>query len=480
MPREPYQRCSQAILEAWLKPKIQAQSLITAVFGLKFESLVETDDGVESKLVTEDGEEHLVKSQFVIGCDGAGSRVRRGLGIQLEGGPVPGAMFLIHFKSSDLTRLQTQGQFWHIYFTTGQVIISQDEKDTWTVHCPISLDADVSKLDPREEVYKALGGEHSPYPIVIDEILVTSVWRPNICVAERYASEGRRIFLAGDSAHQNIPTGGYGMNTAVGDSFDIGWKLAAVIQGHGGKHLLDSYELERRPVAVRNIDRSGVHWSVHSQYLQWCQQNPHAVIAPSEEGETLRAKIADWVRTHDGENKDHGIEMGYRYTGSNIILPSDDPTHEPPFHAREYVPTTWPGSRVPHVFLKDGTTSIYDLLGTGPQFTLVDFTPGGTYIQQFTRHAEELNVPFKTVHLPEENHVRSVWEREAVLVRPDDHVAWRASDQVLDARTILQVAVGQKELHHRPVQESKDGKKFTGTIGNVNMENVKMRAEFQV
>lgn len=88
MPREPYQRCSQAILEAWLKPKIQAESLITAVFGLKFESLVETDDGVESKLVTEDSEEHLVKSQFVIGCDGAGSRVRRGLGIQLEGGPV--------------------------------------------------------------------------------------------------------------------------------------------------------------------------------------------------------------------------------------------------------------------------------------------------------------------------------------------------------------------------------------------------------
>jgi FAD-dependent monooxygenase len=89
MPREPWQRCSQAVLEAWLKPQIQANSLITSVFGCKFESLVETEDGVESRLVTlEDGKKHIVQSQFVIGCDGAGSRVRRNVGIELQGGPV--------------------------------------------------------------------------------------------------------------------------------------------------------------------------------------------------------------------------------------------------------------------------------------------------------------------------------------------------------------------------------------------------------
>lgn len=109
------------------------------------------------------------------------------------------AMLLVHFKSRDLTRLQAQGQFWHIYFTSGSVIISQDEADTWTVHTPVPLDCDVSKIDPVEQVYKALGGSGEPYAIKIDEILVKSSWRPNLAVANTYRSRGGRLFLAGDS-----------------------------------------------------------------------------------------------------------------------------------------------------------------------------------------------------------------------------------------------------------------------------------------
>src|SRR4051794_5101487 len=169
-------------------------------------------------------------------------------------------MHLIHFKSKDLSKLHRQGQFWHIFFTTGSVIISQDEVDTWTLHNPVPIGTDVSKIDPKQTIYKALGGENAQLDIEIDEILVTSIWRPNIFLADKYAAPTSRIFISGDAAHQNIPTGGYGMNTAVGDSFDIGWKIAAVLDGHGGQYLLDSYEAERRPVAARNIERSGVHY----------------------------------------------------------------------------------------------------------------------------------------------------------------------------------------------------------------------------
>lgn len=88
MPREPYQRCSQAIFEAWLKPRIEADPLITAKFGLKFESLVETEDSVTSTLVDMSGEKHIVKSSYVVGCDGAGSKVRHSIGISMTGGPV--------------------------------------------------------------------------------------------------------------------------------------------------------------------------------------------------------------------------------------------------------------------------------------------------------------------------------------------------------------------------------------------------------
>ncbi|KIW28126.1 uncharacterized protein PV07_07808 [Cladophialophora immunda] len=491
MPREPYQRCSQAIFEAWLKPRIQAQPLIESHFGWKFETLAESDAGVECELTDTAGETHRVKAQYVVGCDGAGSRVRKAIGVELIGGPVPAKLYLVHFKSRDLSRIQRQGQFWHIFFTSGHVIISQDEVDTWTAHTPLPLDFDVSTLDPEDTVYRVLGGSRAPWPIAIDEVLVTSTWRPNICIADKYISPRGRVFLSGDAAHQNIPTGGYGMNTAVGDSFDIGWKLAAVLAGHGGPALLQSYEAERRPVAARNIERSGVHWSQHSFYKDLVDRTGDAVTAKTAEGDAVRAQIAAYILAHDGENKDHGIEMGYRYNGSPVVLPDEDATPEPDWTPERYVPSTWPGARAPHVFLQDGTTSVFDLFGRGREFSLVDFTPDGRYIEAFAPPAKKLDIPLKAVHLPDEPHVREVWERDAVLVRPDDHVAWRSSsktaggvEKALDVENILAVAVGKGPAGGHPGRNQDDlaavkENGFTGTIGNVDQDKIEGLAAFQ-
>jgi hypothetical protein len=255
------------------------------------------------------------------------------------------AMYLVHFKSRDLTRLHKQGQFWHILFSSGSVIISHDEVDTWTTHVPISLDVDPASLNPEKAVYEVLGGSAGPFPIKIDEILVTSAWRPNICISNRYISQGGRVFLSGDAAHQNIPFGGYGMNTALGDSFDIGWKLAAILDGYGGQHLLRSYETERRPVAVRNIDHSGVHAAVQFEWWGWCQKAGNEVVtSKTEEGRKLRTQIAQHLQEHDGENKDQGIEMDYRYNNSPVIVPDKDST-EPIWNRAQYTPSTWPGAK---------------------------------------------------------------------------------------------------------------------------------------
>ena len=108
-------------------------------------------------------------------------------------------MYLVHFKSRDLSRLHAQGQFWHIFFTHGGVIISQDEIDTWTTHLPVPVDFDQSTLPPKDQIAKVLGGHGEPYHIEVDEILVVSVWRPNNAVADRYRSEGGRVFIAGDA-----------------------------------------------------------------------------------------------------------------------------------------------------------------------------------------------------------------------------------------------------------------------------------------
>jgi FAD-dependent monooxygenase len=365
------------------------------------------------------------------------------------------------FQIPRLDHASQQGQFWHIFFSHGGVIISQDEVDTWTTHLPISLDTDWASLDAEEAIRTVLKGSCTTPPpsIKIDNILVKSAWRPNICIAERYTSKGTRVFLSGDAAHQNIPTGGYGMNTAVGDSFDIGWKLAAVVKGYGGRSLLDSYEVERKPVAVRNIERSGVHHQVHFHYVGWVRDaGPGVVLTDEGKGRQLRQRIADHVRSRDGENQDHGVELGYRYEGSPVIFPDSHMRAALEWNYRHYIPSTWPGSRAPHVYLADGDTSIFDLFSH--DYTLVDFSKDGSWAAQFSKTAARLEIPLKIVHLPDEAHHAQVWERQALLVRPDDHVAWRAPVEVaaaeVDVERVLEIATGSwsslaasRDGHHR-------------------------------
>ena len=242
----------------------------------------------------------------------------------------------------------------------------------------------------------------------------------------------------GDSAHQTIPTGGYGMNTAVGDSFDIGWKLAAVLKGYAGPALLASYEDERRPVAVQNIEHSEKHWNIHRTWQEWVLQTGSDVCSQSKEGSEIRERIKRYVQANQFENQDFGIELDYRYTRSPVIT-SDEEGQEPTWNRSSYTPSTWPGSRVPSVWLKDGKRNIFELLGSGPSFTLVDFTTDANYALVFANEAKQLAIPLKTICLPEECHVREIWERDAILVRPDDHVAWRAKRKISEKPSTAQV-----------------------------------------
>jgi FAD-dependent monooxygenase len=243
------------------------------------------------------------------------------------------------------------------------------------------------------------------------------------------------------------------MNTGLGDAYDIGWKLAAVIRGWGHPPgLLASYEAERRPVAIKNVERSGVHMAVHMQAVApLAGGGAHELERDdSVEGRRLR----DWVRSHyqenDGENTDFGVEMGYRYQ-SDIILSTlngkedDEDNKEPVWDPHVYHPTTWPGGRPPHVFLSDGS-AIFD--NFGPHFTLVEFHNLPVNHERGSQHlveaASDLGVPLSHMQLLNEDHAKQVWEKSLVLVRPDSHVAWRG-DSVRDlslARNIMETAVG--------------------------------------
>jgi FAD-dependent monooxygenase len=364
----------------------------------------------------------------------------------------PVRAILVHFKSRDLRRLHKHGRFWHIFLLDpsgglGGAIIAQDEKDTWTTHLflPADADDDVDQQSSEEVVARVLGGMQSPYPITIDKVLVRSTWHPVIAVTRSWSGLHSRVFLAGDAAHQNIPTGGYGMNMGIGDAFDLGWKLASVITGIGGFKLLQSYEMERKPVAERNVARSGVHFQAHAELKNiLCRENlnPSHVQDDSEAARRTKANVAQHYRENDGENKDFGIEMGYRYKSHIIVLDNDSEAVEPPWTPSEYTPTTWPGGRAPHIFLKDGR-AIFDEFGK--DWTLLSFDGDASSQDFLMSTAEGFNIPVKLVCLPGEDLVKRIYERKLVLIRPDQHVAWRGHvmESKQEAERILQIVTGK-------------------------------------
>ncbi|KAL2061490.1 hypothetical protein VTL71DRAFT_6867 [Oculimacula yallundae] len=486
MPLEPWQRLSQAVFEKWLKAICDESPLIDARFGQRVEKVEQVGGGAKVTVFdVKTRQKKVIYSRYIVGCDGASSMIRRSMGIPLVGGPVPAYVLLVHFKSRDLRRLHAQGRFWHLFFIGDNgfsgAAISQNEIDTWTTHLFLPLDQDPDTVSSQEAVETVLGGIHGRYEIKIDEVLVRSTYRPSIAIADNYSVPGGNIFLAGDAAHQNIPTGGYGMNMGLADAFELGWKLAAVVNGFADAPLLDSYETERRAVAVSSIERSGVHMKVHSDTSEILGGHAEALDQDTVEGRRLRAAIQEHYEKNDGENTDLGTEMGYCYQSPVIVT---DGTQTPDLTPAKYTPTTYPGSRAPHVYLRDGT-AIFDHYGL--YYTLIEFSDGVNHGSMFLlKAAEEGWVPVKHAKLIEEEHAHGVWGRRMVLVRPDGHVAWRA-DELEDLATAKKIiatirgafspSLNGKQSHQKPVTT------FTATVENDSQDKeyvMERMGEYQI
>lgn len=423
-PHEPWQRISQVELEPVLRARCIANPLIEMRRGWRFELLDQDDTGVTSQLTDlMTGAEATVRSRYVVGCDGGTSAVRRSLRITRDGFGVPDlpGAYLVHFKSRDLANLHRHGQFWH-YFAFRYVILAQDEVDTWTLHVHATRpgDFDPPPSDAASFVRSVLGVD-----LDIDKVLLTSLWTPKFVIARQYRQG--RVLLAGDAVHQMFPTGGYGMNTGLADAVDVGWKLAAVINGYGGQRLIDSYEPERRPVGERNMLTSERHLSVHLRAGDMLRQGVPAT------------RLATFLQAERGENEYSGVELGYRYGGSPIVCPDD--SSEPAWNPDRYLPTTWPGSRAPSLILA-GRTPLYDLLG--PEFTLVDFVGDGR-ADALLAAAHDQGVPVRHTVI-EDDVAREVWERDLVLLRPDQHVAWRGTTAPADPDAVIRRVRGAEPV----------------------------------
>jgi FAD-dependent monooxygenase len=426
-PGQPWQRCSQAIFEAVMMDRCRRDPLIDVRQGWQLQTCAQNGDVVEAIVVDDTGDALKIRAGYLVGCDGASSVVRSELGIAMEGAKDITAFALVHFRSNDLANLHALGQFWHLYITDGAILIAQDEVDTWTLHKDLGLVDDPDPIgDPHEFVARALG-----HPVKIDEVLASSVWRPNALLADRY---GRgRILLAGDSAHTMVPTGGFGMNTGLGDAFNLGWKLAGLLHGWGGTELLASYEAERRPVGDRNRNASVENVLVHLQSRDMI--DPNLIGQDSDDGRAHRAVVAEFFTTNNAENLSLGIELDVRYDDSPIVCVTDGET--PPWDRRIFVPTVVPGHRAPNVVVGERET-LFDQFGHG--YTLVDAVSGPSEAKLLLDEAELADVPVRHLIL-DDPRLCQLYRYSLVLVRPDLHIAWSGT-AVADPADIIARARG--------------------------------------
>lgn len=419
-PQEPNMRISQVVLEPVLRDILGERRTVTLRYGWAVESFDQDADGVTTTLrETATGAVETVRSATLVGCDGGGSTVRHGLGIGLEGDAGTRARYQIHFRSSDLDVLQRWGIAWHYQSPDYGVMICQDDKEIWTLQAIVPDGVTPDEADPMDLLVRFLGTE-------IDcEILQANYWLAHLLVAESYGAG--RILLAGDSVHQYIPTGGYGMNTGVADAVDLAWKLAALHDGWAGPALLASYEAERRPVGLRNREASRAHTQAKIAMLEFWDQRVHDDGA---DGARFRAEMAERIAAHgNAENESLGIELGYRYDGSPIVCA--EAGTPPALDDLHYRPSTWPGTRAPSLYLDDGR-ALFDLLGGG--FTLIDFAATDT--SGLERAAAACGMPLETLRI-DDSHARRVYQRDLVLVRPDQHVAWRGDAPPEDAIAVI-------------------------------------------
>ena len=410
-PLEPYQLISQYTLEPLLRRLADARPELTIRFDCEMTSFVEDADGVTSTLVA-GGETETIRSQFIVGCDGGSSTVRKQLGIPLNGQGNIRKLRQALFYVPDLYEKIPMGKGRHYHIAKGPIfpfIIIQDSTKHWTLHAAAESDEQMT------EIFKDALGMDIPV-----ETISVNEWTQHLLCADRYR-EGR-AFVAGDAAHLVIPTGGLGMNTGVGDAIDLGWKLAATLAGWGGPGLLDSYETERRQIGLRNVRASGA--AAKGRFEGWRQAGD--VEEMGRRFDIEQRKVTEIL----------GIEAGYRYVDSPILC--TEPGEGPDPDNDAYVPTTWPGFRLPHVWLEDGTP-IQDKLGLG--FTLLKLGPAPAGTSDLENAIRATGAPLDVLRVPDRA-AHEIYDRDLVLVRPDLHVVWRGDDAPADPQAIAATITG--------------------------------------
>ncbi len=439
-------------------------------FDTEYLSLEQDDDGV-TVLVRDrlSGHTYPIRAKYVIGADGGRSQVAKDVDLPFEGQmDVAGSMNIVFH--ADLTRfvehrpsvlywvLQPGSNIGGIGMGLVRMVRPWDE---WLIVWGYDIAQAPPEIDDAmatKIVHDLVGDDTVPVTI-----RSTSLWGNNKMYATRYRAG--RVFCSGDAVHRHPPSNGLGSNTSIQDSYNLAWKLAAVLSGQAGEELLDSYDAERAPVGKQIVLRANKSIEEFGPIFEALgftdSDDPAAQLASmraraedTPEAAAQRIALREALELKDYEFNAHGVELGQRYRSGAVV---GDDTPEPEYDRDPelyYHPTTWPGARLPHCWLgHDGhKVSTHDITGKG-RFTVLTGISGQAWAEAAAGAARALGIEVEThVIGPGREYtdvyddwarLREVGESGAVLVRPDAHVGWRAHELLADPEKELTEALAQ-------------------------------------
>ncbi len=398
------QQVPQPVVEDLLRAHVRGQPGVNLRLGHTVTGLAQRDGTVTVAVRDGHGSGYQITARYLIGCDGAAGVVREQIGARYAGHADPRPNFNVVFRAPALdTHLGPAVQYWVLGAAVPGLLGRLDLHGTWWAILP-GIDAGYGAAHAAELITGLAGA-----PVDL-ELLASDPWTARMLVADRFAAG--RVFLAGESAHVNPPWGGHGFNTSVGDAVNVAWKIAAVEQGWAPAGLLASYEPERRGVIEQTVASAAANMRSLARDL------------PRDERAIQAAKRSEFHSL--------GLVLGYSYAGSPVIQPGAEPGpaaaapsgpgSDAAGDVSSYTPEAAPGARLPHAWLPDGA-SLYDRLGAG--FTLLGpVGPGGPAVAALADRARQRGIPLTVLQAPPDY----PWGREFLLVRPDQHIAWRARD----------------------------------------------------
>lgn len=433
---EPPHRINQIYMEPVLFAHANGIDGLTILNRTAFEDFHETADGIVATARNLDTDtSFLIHAEFIVGCDGARSIVRKIIDATLQGTPVIQRVQSTYVRAPALLGLMDQPAWMTLSLNPRRcgTVVAIDGRETWLIHNHLNREDETFESVDRDQSIRAILGVGPDFEY---EILSREDWVGRRLVADRFRRG--RAFICGDAAHLWMPYAGYGMNAGIADATNLAWLLAACLQGWADPAILNAYEAERLPI-TEQVSRFAMDMA--GKVLGQRRAVPDEIEHPGAAGDAVRSQVGQ--AAYDLNVQQYccgGLNFGYFYDRSPII--AYDGAEPPAYTMADFTPSTVPGCRVPFSALPDGRP-VYDALGPGYTLLRLD---SEIEIAPLVDAMHDGRLPLDVVDVPTGDSGQ-LYDRKLILVRTDQHVAWRGDTIPESVKDLVDTLRGRTNLH---------------------------------